>query len=34
MLDDSEIVLQCENEAERDDWIRVLNPFATGAQTN
>jgi len=31
VLDDSELVLQCENEAERDDWVRLLKTFATGA---
>jgi hypothetical protein len=31
VLDDSELVLQCESEAERDDWVRLLKPFATGS---
>ena len=30
VLDESELVLQCESEAEREDWIRVLKLFATG----
>ncbi len=30
VFDDSELVLQCESEAERDDWIRLLKTFATG----
>jgi hypothetical protein len=30
VFDDSELVLQCESESERDDWMRLLKTFATG----
>ena len=30
VFDESEIVLQCESEGEREEWMRVLKLFATG----
>ena len=28
VFDESELLLQCESEAERDDWMRLIKTFA------
>jgi hypothetical protein len=30
VFDDSELFLQCESEAERDDWMRLLKACISG----